>query len=77
MGKGWFWHLSQNINNSIGEGDNRPQLEVHNHAPDSLDSLSEAVPQWGRCNAVCPREAAAFPCKHKAPLVAFFGMLVL
>lgn len=31
-------------------------------------------PQRGRCNAGCPREAAAFSWKHNTPLVAFLDV---
>lgn len=61
MGKGRFWHLSQDINNSVGEGDNRPQLEVHNHAPDSLDSLSEAVASMGKVQCCVSSGGSCFP----------------
>lgn len=59
--------------NSIGEGDNYPNLKVT-----ILHQITqEAVASAGRCKAGCPQEAAAFLCKCSASLMEFFGVLVL
>lgn len=51
MGKGGFCHPGQD--NSTGEGDNHPQLDVPNHAPGSLGLLLEAVASTGKVSG-CP-----------------------
>lgn len=71
MGKGGFWHPGQD--NSTGEGDNHPQLEIPNHAPGSLGLLLEADAPTGKVSG-CPQEATDFACKHNTPLVAFLDV---